>query len=185
MTWKRTWHLIRSDLRRRRELDRKSAGSAGGLGTVLQPGVIALIIWRFQHYFRSRRLMLPVKILGLINMVLFATEIESGAEIGEGFVLLNPNGIMIHDHTRIGRDCLFTHQVTISLGPRPGMDLERDYVTIGDRVVLSPGVRIIGNLQIGDDAWIGPNAVILHSVPARAIVPAGAFQPLSPAATGA
>ncbi|HTQ30714.1 MAG TPA: hypothetical protein VMI53_05840, partial [Opitutaceae bacterium] len=73
-------------------------------------------------------------------------------------------------HTRIGRNCVFAHQITTSLGPRIGLDLINDRIVLGDGVVVSAGVRMIGNLTIGANTWIGPNTVITESLPADSIV---------------
>jgi len=107
--------------------------------------------------------------LGMTNLVLFALEMEPEIEAAEGLVLLNPVGIMLHGHTRIGRNCVFAHQITTSLGPRIGFDPVNDYIIIGDNVVISAGVRIVGNLTIGADTWVGPNTVVTESIPPGSI----------------
>ncbi len=110
------------------------------------------------------------KLLGLANLVFFSLEMEPEAEIAEGFILLNPVGIMLHGHTKIGRNCVFAHQITTSLGPRIGLDVVNDYIIIGDHVVVSAGVCIIGNLTVGSNTWVGPNTVVTESLPANSIV---------------
>jgi len=37
--------------------------------------------------------------------------------------------------------------------------------TIGDRVVLCPGVRVIGAISLGSDVLVGANAVVLKNIP--------------------
>ena len=36
--------------------------------------------------------------------------------------------------------------------------------TIGDRVFIGSGARIIGNIHIADDCVIGANAVVVHDI---------------------
>jgi serine O-acetyltransferase len=170
MTWKRTRELIRSDLNRRIEWEGRKPGIGSLFWVLLSPGAQATIVWRLECYLRAKGFMLPVKLLAVLNMVFYTTEIESAAQIDEGFLLLNPNGIMIHEHTKIGRNVTLTHQITLSIGPRPGLDVVNDYITLEENVVLSAGVRVVGNLVIGRNSWIGPNSVVLSSVPPNTMV---------------
>src|SRR5262249_8324921 len=41
---------------------------------------------------------------------------------------------------------------------------------IGDRVYIGPGSAIIGPLTVGEDAVIGLGAIVIRSVPPRAVV---------------
>ena len=42
--------------------------------------------------------------------------------------------------------------------------------TIGDHVGLGPGVKIIGNITIGNNVFIAANAVVVKDVPDNCIV---------------
>jgi serine O-acetyltransferase len=105
-----------------------------------------------------------------MNLILFSSEIQPGAVIGEGCLFMSACGIMINSHAVIGRNCLFVHQLSLAIGPRLGIDIVNDRIVLGDDVVVSAGVRIIGNLVIGDRCHIGPNKVIRQSLPADTIV---------------
>ena len=170
LTFSGTLRLIKSDVVARIRYTGGSPGFRSGLGGLLSPAGSALAIWRFQAWIDRKRIPLLNKFISIGNLVLFAFEVEPGAEIGEGFVLLNPVGIMLHGHTKIGRNCVFAHQITTTLGPRIGLDVINDYIVLGDHVVVSAGVRIIGNLTIGANTWIGPNTVVTESLPADSIV---------------
>lgn len=39
--------------------------------------------------------------------------------------------------------------------------------TIGDRVVVGAGAKILGNIEIGDDVLVGANSVVTKPVPAN------------------
>jgi serine O-acetyltransferase len=170
LTFSGTLRLIKSDVVARIRYAGGRPGFWSGIRELLAPASLALAIWRFQALIHCKHIPLANKFLGLLNLVLFAFEVEPGAEIGEGFVLLNPVGIMLHAHTKIGRGGVFAHQITTSLGPRIGLDVVNDYIVLGDHVVVSAGVRIIGNLVIGDNTWVGPNTVVTESLPAESIV---------------
>jgi serine O-acetyltransferase len=53
-----------------------------------------------------------------------------------------------------------------------GTSLEKGkrHPTLGDRVVVGAGAKILGAITIGDDTRIGANAVVVKSVPANSVV---------------
>jgi serine O-acetyltransferase len=42
--------------------------------------------------------------------------------------------------------------------------------TLGDRVVVGAGAKLLGDITIGDDCRIGANSVVVKSVPANSVV---------------
>lgn len=66
----------------------------------------------------------------------------------------------------VGDDVTIRHSVTIGVAGVAERS-ERSPV-IGNRVELGPGATVIGTIAIGDDAFIGPNSVVLEDVPAGA-----------------
>lgn len=179
MTWKYTYHQIKTDVWRRADHEGHPRGHLRTAAAIaFSPAGMATIVWRVRSYIYQKRLRFLAKLLGIVNMILFTTEIEADATIGEGFLMLNPNGVMIHGHTRIGKNCTVAHQVTMTIGPRPGLDPVNDYITIGDDVTVSAGVRIIGNLAIGENVFIAPNTVVAASVPSDHLLAGRRLQPL-------
>lgn len=170
MTLSETFRLIRTDLDARIRYDGRTPSFGARLWQLISPSSAALMVWRVQAFIHRKRIPVLNKFLSLFNLVLFGAELEPEADVAEGFIILNPIGIMLHGHTRIGRNCIFAHQITTTLGPRVGFDPINDYITIGDNVVVSAGVRIIGNLSIGENTWVGPNTVVTETIPPNSIV---------------
>jgi sugar O-acyltransferase (sialic acid O-acetyltransferase NeuD family) len=79
-------------------------------------------------------------VLGTVNLVF------------EPFVLVNPMVTIGHE-ARLRRGCVINHSVSLSGG-----------VTVGERVLVGVGARILQYLDIGDDATIGAGAVVTKSV---------------------
>ncbi len=75
------------------------------------------------------------------------------------------HGIVIHGRCEIGDDSVIRQGVTI--GNRY-MDRDAEAPILGRRVNVGSGVKMLGNLVIGDDAIIGANAVVLIDIPANA-----------------
>ena len=76
-------------------------------------------------------------------------------------------GIVIHWRAEIGDDCVIRQNAT--LGAATGEKFMHAPV-LGNRVEVGCGAAIIGRVRIGDDARIGPNAVVTTNVPAGATV---------------
>ena len=87
-----------------------------------------------------------------------------GARIGAGFCLLHPANVYIGRGVEIGEDCLIFHEVTLGMGPVPGVP------RIGNNVDIYPGARVLGGIVVGDGAIVGPNCVVSRDVPAHSTV---------------
>lgn len=73
---------------------------------------------------------------------------------------------MISAGADIGENCNISQGVTIGVvnrGPKAGAP------SIGDRVYIGPGAKIIGNIKIGNDVAIGANAVVTKDIPDNAV----------------
>ncbi len=91
--------------------------------------------------------------------IITQSDIAIEARLGSGLMLPHPNGVVIHEDARIGDDCMIMQQVTV------GMIGTGEVPTIGNRVYIGAGAKIIGKLVIGDGARIGANAVVMSDVP--------------------
>jgi serine O-acetyltransferase len=91
-----------------------------------------------------------------------AIEIHPGATIGKRLVIDHGVGIVIGETAIIGDDVLIYHGVTLG-----GKTLEpvKRHPTVGDRVILGAGSKLIGNITIGNDCAVGANAVVTRSMP--------------------
>jgi serine O-acetyltransferase len=89
-------------------------------------------------------------------------EIHPGATIGRRLVIDHGVGVVIGETAEIGDDVLIYHGVTLggkSLNPG------KRHPTVGNRVILGAGAKLIGNITIGDDCRVGANAVVTKSMP--------------------
>ena len=88
----------------------------------------------------------------------YGVSISLNAVIGDGLLLPHPDGVIIGQNARIGKNCTIYQQVTI--GQKNG-----EYPTLGDNVTIYPGAKVIGGITVGDQAVIGANAVVLKDIP--------------------
>jgi serine O-acetyltransferase len=87
-----------------------------------------------------------------------------GSRIGSGFCLVHAENIMIGRGVVIGENCSIYHEVTLGTGQIPGTP------TLGNRVVVYPGARILGGVVIGDDSMVGANCVVTRDVPKHSAI---------------
>lgn len=100
-------------------------------------------------------------------------DIPLNCRIGGGLLMPHPNGIVIHPQAVIGPNCLIFQQVTIGTAGDVAP-------TIGGRVDIGAGAKVLGAIRVGDQAQIGANAVLLQDLPAGCVavgVPARVLQP--------
>jgi serine O-acetyltransferase len=93
-------------------------------------------------------------------------EIHPGAVIGRRFFIDHGMGVVIGETAEVGDDVMLYHGVT--LGGR-SMPRVKRHPTVGSRVTIGAGARVLGPVYIGDDVQIGANSVVVKDVPAGAI----------------
>lgn len=138
-----------------------------------RPGFQALAVHRFGAWrmgIGSRALRAPLSVFyrALYRSVrnLYGIELPYTVRVGRRVVIEHQSGIVVHGNAQIGDDCVIRQDVTI--GNRRA-DRPHDAPRLGNRVSLGAGAKVLGAVQIGDDAQIGANAVVCEDVPAGAV----------------
>nr|WP_238338271.1 serine O-acetyltransferase [Pedococcus badiiscoriae] len=132
------------------------------------PGLHAIWAYRFAHRLWLRGgLAKPVArvVMTLVRSVT-GVEIHPGAVIGHRFFIDHGMGVVIGETAEVGDDVMLYHGVT--LGGRSLQKVKR-HPTLGSRITIGAGARILGPVYIGDDVQIGANSVVVKDVPAGAI----------------
>ncbi len=94
-----------------------------------------------------------------------AVDILPAAEIGGGCVIAHGVGSVIGGTSVLGEDCTILQGVTLG----EARFSEVACPTVGDRVVLGAGAKLLGGVTVGDDAMIAAGAVVVEDVPAGCI----------------
>ena len=89
-------------------------------------------------------------------------EIHPGATIGKGLFIDHGAGVIIGETTVIGDNVTLYQGVTLG---GTGKDVGKRHPTIGNRVVVSSGAKVLGPFRVGDDVKIGAGSVVLKEVP--------------------
>ena len=101
-------------------------------------------------------------IVPLFGFIALKTDIVHCPEIGPGFYLSNRGGITLGAR-RLGAGCVIHHNVTV------GMDKNRTHPEIGDNVWIGPDALVYGNV-VGSGVVVQGETVLGKSVPDRCVI---------------
>ncbi len=156
---------LREDLRNARTHD--PAARSDVENALVYSGLHAIWSHRLAHrMWATPALRGPARILAQLTRFLTGIEIHPGASIGRRFFIDHGMGVVIGETTEIGDDVMVYHGVT--LGGR-SMEKGKRHPTIGDRVTIGAGAKVLGPVHIGNDSAIGANAVVTHDVAPESI----------------
>ena len=128
------------------------------LKALLTDGTFAMACYRAMAWSHRYRLVPLAMVFNKVNAVLGQCIIGRGAVFGPGFVLVHSQGVVINGSVRGGSRVFIEHQVTIGAE-------KLQSPTLGDRVFIGAGAKIIGAVSVGNDVRIGANAVVVKDVP--------------------
>ena len=131
------------------------------------PGLHALIAYRLAHKFYKWHIPLIPRMISYITRIITGIEIHPAAKIGRKFFIDHGEGVVIGATSEIGDDVLIYQQVTLG---GTGNEHGKRHPTLGNRVVVGAGAKILGNINIGDDVRIGAGSVVIDDVPGNSTV---------------
>jgi serine O-acetyltransferase len=134
---------------------------------LLYPGVHAVWAHRVSHALWRRGAHLPARALSQAARFATGIEIHPGATLGPRLFIDHGMGVVIGETAEVGADVTIYHGVTLG---GTSLDHGKRHPTIGDRVTIGAGAKVLGNLQVGDDSRIGANAVLVRSVDDHSVV---------------
>lgn len=157
---------LREDLATARTHDPASRGPVET--TTVYSGLHAIWVHRLTHrMWRNENLRFPARALSQLARTLTGVEIHPAATIGRRFFIDHGMGIVIGSTAEIGDDVMLYQGVTLG-----GRSLERvkRHPTIGDRVTIGAGAKVLGPITIGAGSAVGANAVVVKDTPPDSIV---------------
>ncbi len=131
------------------------------------PGLHAIWSHRLAHKMWQRAQLKPAaRLLSTATRAVTGVEIHPGAQIGRRFFIDHGMGVVIGATAEIGDDVMLYHGVT--LGGR-SLEKVKRHPTLGSRVTVGAGAKILGPIEVGDGVQIGANSVVVKPIPAGAI----------------
>ena len=142
---------------------------------LLTPGVWATAQYRYCRWVHNS-VHIPVlrqalKAFGFVWMKLVHLNtgicIDRAAEIGKGLFIGHFGCIFVAGKVKMGEMCNLSQGVTVGWGGRKNT---KGCPTLGDRVYIGAGAKVLGKITVGSNVAIGANAVVTKDVPDNAVV---------------
>jgi len=125
-------------------------------------GLHALWFYRINHWLWKHRFYLLGRAFSQLARFLTGIEIHPGAQIGRRLFIDHGMGVVIGETTIIGDDVTLYQGVTLG---GTGKEHGKRHPTIGDKVVIGGGAKILGNITVGNNCRVGAGSVVLRDVP--------------------
>lgn len=129
--------------------------------SLLYPGPRAIFFHRIAHFFYSLRCYFFARLISEFSRFISGIEIHPGAQIGKRLVIDHGMGLVIGETAEVGDDCILFHGVT--LGGAKFEPIKR-HPTLGNKVLVGAGAKILGPIRIGNNVKIGANSVVTKDV---------------------
>ena len=148
-------------------VDRDPAARTRWEVALLYPGLHAVWAHRASHWLWQRHAYFLARASSQATRWATGIEIHPAAQLGESVFIDHGAGVVIGETAVVGNDVTIYHGVTLG---GTGNQQGKRHPTIGDRVTIGAGAKILGDLTVGDDSRIGANAVLVRSVGTRSVV---------------
>ena len=129
---------------------------------ICYPGLHAILLHRVAHALYQCRLRLLARMVSQLARWFTGIEIHPGATIGRRFFIDHGMGVVVGETAVIGDDVILYQGVTLG---GTGKDRGKRHPTIGNRVVVGTGAKVLGNITLGNNVKVGAGSVVVHSVP--------------------
>ncbi len=134
---------------------------------ILYPGLHAVVLHRLAHPLWKMNMPFVPRAVSQLARLITGIEIHPGAQIGESLLIDHGTGVVIGETAIVGNNVTLYQGVTLG---GTGKETGKRHPTLGNNIVVGAGAKILGNIVIGDNSYVGANAVVLQSVPPNATV---------------
>jgi serine O-acetyltransferase len=133
----------------------------------LYPGLQSVWAHRLSHWLWRHRMPLLARFISQVARLFTGIEIHPGAELGRRLFIDHGMGTVIGETAVVGDDVTLYQGVTLG---GTGKEKGKRHPTIGSRVSIGSGAKLLGNITIGDNCRVGAGSVVLRSVPANSTI---------------
>jgi serine O-acetyltransferase len=129
------------------------------------PGLHAVWLHRISHKLWHWRLKTLARFVSNLSRFLTGIEIHPAATLGRRFFIDHGMGVVIGETAVVGDDVTLYHGVTLG---GTSWKAGKRHPSLGNNVVVGAGAKVLGPIEIGENARIGSNSVVIKDVPAGA-----------------
>lgn len=161
------WDNLRADTRRMREI--KSHGAPWYVleSLLFENGYQAVVLYRLSHWLKRHGVPVLPALVHRWSILLTGADVAPAAEFGPGLMIGHGVGLVVGHEVRGGARVHLLHGVTLGgTTPRHRGEMPR----LGDDVFVGAGACVLGDITVGDGAFIGVHAVVTEDVPAHSKV---------------
>ncbi len=130
-------------------------------------GLHALILHRMANGLWQMKVPFLPRFLSQFNRWLTGIEIHPAARIGAGLFIDHGMGVVIGETSIVGDNVTIFQGVTLG---GTGKEKGKRHPNIEDNVVIGAGAKVLGNIVIGKNSYVGANAVVISDVPPNSTV---------------
>ncbi len=134
---------------------------------LLYPGLHAIIAHRLAHWVWQKKIPFFPRLISQISRFFTGIEIHPGAQIGRGLFIDHGMGVVIGETAIVGDNVVLFQGVTLG---GTGKETGKRHPTLRDNIVVGAGAKILGNIEVGSNAYVGANAVVIKNVPPNTTV---------------
>ncbi|MEZ5481437.1 MAG: serine O-acetyltransferase [Porticoccaceae bacterium] len=148
-------------------VERDSACSCAACALLYYKGFHALSAWRAAHQLWQNGQKSLAQALQHAISTAFGVDIHPAATIGKGIMFDHATGIVIGE-TAVIEDCVSILQ-SVTLGGT-GKECGDRHPKVRKGVLIGPGAKILGNIEIGEGSKIIAASVVLQNIPPHSLV---------------
>ncbi len=130
-------------------------------------GLHAIIYYRIANWLLKRKIPILPRFISQFARHFTGIEIHPGATIARGLFIDHGMGVVIGETSILGENVLLYQGVTLG---GTGREKGKRHPTLGNNVVVGAGAKILGNITISDNSYVGANAVVIKDVPPNSTV---------------
>ena len=143
---------------------------------ILNPRFTPVLFVRLARYlYLSKWLRFFSPVFTWLNVFIFGIEFTARCNVGPGLFLPHTVGTVIGAR-KIGANVTIYQGVTVGAKYADLIFDESKRPVIEDDVAVGAGAKVLGDIIVGQGVKIGPNSVVLESIPAGAVVTVGQIQ---------
>jgi serine O-acetyltransferase len=164
------YQYSREDIAKKISISRINPGSPSAFAVLLDPGTLAVLVYRFGRFAKNVRLPVAGHLLKILYFVCFyliqmltGISIQAYADIGPRFVVMHFSCVFVLAE-KIGSD--FTVYEGVTVGNIRG---KSRLPIIGNNVTLEAGCKVLGDVTIGDNVVVRANSLVLNDIPSNSI----------------
>ncbi|MEO7310318.1 MAG: serine acetyltransferase [Chitinophagaceae bacterium] len=165
-----TWALIKSDYRKIRKYGENFFSIV-----LLTQGFSAMFQYRIANRIYYSKIPWLLRRFLQVFMLLWQKWIEvttgicipASVKIGHSFYIAHFGAIIMNRHAVFGNNCNISQGVTIGVS---GRGVRRGVPQIGDNVYIGANAVVVGNIKVGHNVLIAANSLVNTDVPDNAVV---------------